>query len=215
MELLYIFVAPLVVILLGALLQPYWWRSARLTLPPGPPLRVPILGHLPNLFIERKSLHRYFAKLTHEYGPILFFRLGSMPMIVISSPQLAKEFLLTHDKTFSNRPTFTSATCMGGIEAHRAVMLLPYGEEWRDGRKLYSLQLFSTHRIHEFQSHIILCEIHHLISNNLQPVRNTTLVNLTNLFDKLLENIICSLLFTSQRFAEAMCVCICTCVHGE
>ena len=30
-----------------------------------------------------------------------------------------------------------------------------------------------------------------------------------------LENIICSLLFTSQRFAEAMCVCICTCVHGE
>ena len=196
---MYIFIAPLVVILLGALLQPYRRSNARSALPPGPPLRVPILGHLPNLFTKRRSLHRYFAKLTHEYGQILFFRLGSMPMIVISSPQLAKEFLLTHDKTFANRPTFTSAKCMGGIEAHRAVLLLPYGEEWRGGRKLYSLQLFSTHRIHEFQSHIILREIHHLISHKLLLLPNPPLaadgtvvtINLTECFQSLMENIIC------------------------
>ena len=188
---MYIFVA--VLVLLSAL---YWWRrsSASAVLPPGPPSFVPILGHLPKLLKAGDSVHRYLAGLAHTYGPIVFLRLGSAPTIIISTPQLAKEFLHTNDKTFADRPVFTCTSFLGASD--QQISLLPYGEAWRCCRKLYSLQLFSTHRIHAFQS-TISDEIHRLISHNLllnQPLgADDPLVNLTDCFDRLLENIICGI----------------------
>ena len=204
MESLYIFATTLGVLGVAGLLQLlYWWKKASLSvLPPGPPLFVPILGHLPNLLAAGKSLHRYLARLARKHGPILFLRLGSAPVIVISSPQLAKQILHTHDKTFANRPNFTSSKFLGGVDGHRSVTLLPHGEEWKAGRKLYSLELLSAQRIREYQSGTISHEIHHLISDKLlllqpllQPLweRGPALVNLTDCFDRLLENIICGI----------------------
>ena len=199
---MYIYVA-LLVVLWAAAAQLYWWRWS--ALPPGPPTFVPILGHLPNLVKAGEYLHRYFAGLAHTYGPIVFLRLGSTPTIIISSPQLAKEFLHTNDKTFADRPVFTCSKFLGGSEAQ--ISLLPYGEEWRCGRKLYSLQLFSAHRIHEFQS-TISDEIHHLISHNLLPLLLQLLdvddddavvvVNLTDCFRNLISNILCRIILQKR-----------------
>ena len=199
MESLYIFVALLVSLLAVAVAQLYWWRrSAMAALPPGPPSFVPILGHLPNIVQAGEYLHRYFAGLAHTYGPIVYLRLRTIGTIIISTPQLAKEFLHTHDTAFANHPIFTSSKFLGFFDA--TVTVLQYGEEWRCGRKLYSLQLFSAHRIHEFQS-TISDEIHHLISHNLllQPLgADDALVNLSDCFRNLLSNILCRIILQKR-----------------
>ena len=216
MEWLYILVASLGLLWLAIALSysHEWMRksggklvAAAAVLPPGPPVRVPIIGHLLSVSREAKSLHRYLAGLARTYGPIVFLRLGSVPTIVISSPQLAKEFLHTNDIAFADRPLFTSSAFLGGIEGRRSIALIPYGDEWKRGRKLYSLQLFSAHRIHEFQS-TISDEIHHLISHNLLPLLLQPLdvddddavvvVNLTDCFRNLLSNILCRIILQKR-----------------
>ena len=198
MESMYIYVA-LLVVLWAAAAQLYWWRWS--ALPPGPPTFVPILGHLPNLVKAGEYLHRYFAGLAHTYGPIVFLRLGSVPTIVVSSPELAKEFLHTHDIAFADRPLFSSSGFLGGIEGRRSIALIPYGDEWKQGWKLYGLQLFTSQRIQELLSDVVSHEIHNLITNKLlvpnqQPLAAAdggapVTVNLTQCFLSFMENIIC------------------------
>ena len=128
--------------------------------------------------------------LAHKYGAIISLLLGSTPLIIVSSPQLVREVLHTHHKTFANRPIFSSSQFLTSREGDKAIGMLPYGAEWRRGRKLYSAHLLSAPLIHEFQSNVISDEIQHLISNKLLTV-GTKLINLTDCFDKLLENITC------------------------
>ncbi|XVF43812.1 hypothetical protein PTKIN_Ptkin02bG0070700 [Pterospermum kingtungense] len=53
--------------------------------------------------------HHTFSKLAQKLGPIIYLRLGQVPTIVISSAQLARLILKTHDHVFSNRPQLVSA----------------------------------------------------------------------------------------------------------
>ncbi|KAE8694784.1 hypothetical protein F3Y22_tig00110773pilonHSYRG00032 [Hibiscus syriacus] len=46
-------------------------------------------------------------KLSTKYGPLMHIRLGSVPCVVASSPEMATKFLKTHD-LFSNRPITAS-----------------------------------------------------------------------------------------------------------
>ena len=70
--------------------------SARL--PPGP-YALPISGNLHQLVLPA---HRFFKALADKYGPILFLRLGSVPTVVVSSSDIAKLFLKTHDLIFAS-----------------------------------------------------------------------------------------------------------------
>ena len=47
-----------------------------------------MLGELP---------HRSLKDLSDAYGPILSLRFGSVPAVVVSSPDIAEHFLKTHD----------------------------------------------------------------------------------------------------------------------
>ncbi|KAL5810980.1 hypothetical protein ACOSQ4_027548 [Xanthoceras sorbifolium] len=68
-------------------------------LPPGPP-GLPLLGNLPFL---PPDLHRYFAKLSEIYGPIMKLQVSRKVCIVITSSSLAKQVLKDHDAIFANR----------------------------------------------------------------------------------------------------------------
>ncbi|KAK4833155.1 hypothetical protein QYF36_002192 [Acer negundo] len=98
-------------------------------LPPGPP-GLPLLGNLP--FLE-PDLHRYFAKLSEIYGPIIKLQLGRKLCVVISSPSTAKQVLKDYDAIFSNRdPTVAAkASTYGGDIAWS-----PNGPEWPKLRKI-------------------------------------------------------------------------------
>lgn len=70
-------------------------------LPPSPP-SWPIVGHLP-LLMGKKLPHQSMAELAHEYGDIYFLRLGSVPCIVVTSPEMAKVFLQSLDSIWASR----------------------------------------------------------------------------------------------------------------
>ncbi|KAL5810982.1 hypothetical protein ACOSQ4_027550 [Xanthoceras sorbifolium] len=93
-------------------------------LPPGPP-GLPLLGNL--LFLP-PDLHRYFAKLSEIYGPIMKLQVGRKICVVITSSSLAKQVLKDHDAIFANRdPTQQHSN----------------GPEWRKLRKIFIQELMS------------------------------------------------------------------------
>ncbi|KAK7412972.1 hypothetical protein VNO78_04769 [Psophocarpus tetragonolobus] len=78
-------------------------RSRKLRkLPPGPsPL--PIIG---NLNLVEQPIHRFFNRMSKEYGNIMSLWLGSRLAVVISSPSAYQECFTKHDITLANRLPF-------------------------------------------------------------------------------------------------------------
>ncbi|XP_057817265.1 cytochrome P450 750A1 [Cryptomeria japonica] len=131
-----------------------WWVLKRrnvvdakgLLLPPGPSPWLVIgnlhqLGDLP---------HRSLAELSKKYGALMFMRLGSIPALVVSSSQMAKQILTTHDLAFGNRPATASAKYVAYGEIDPG--LAPYGPYWRHMRKISVMQLLSAKRVDSFAS---------------------------------------------------------------
>ncbi|KAF6139587.1 hypothetical protein GIB67_033591 [Kingdonia uniflora] len=115
-------------------------------LPPSPP-RLPIIGNLHQL---GELAYRSFGDLSNKYGPVVFLYLGQAPAVVISSPELAIEVLKTQDLQFANRPFTTAAKALlyGCID----VGFAPYGEYWRQIRKICVVELLSIKRVQSFKS---------------------------------------------------------------
>ncbi|KAH7446030.1 hypothetical protein KP509_01G033700 [Ceratopteris richardii] len=74
-------------------------RYSRLSLPPGPPA-LPILGHFHKLSLDP---HKSLQSLSRTYGPLMFLKFGSVPVIVVSSPEMAKNSLQKQDQNFAWR----------------------------------------------------------------------------------------------------------------
>lgn len=134
----------LVFLLLGAL----WWiittsKRHRKVLPPGP-RGFPIIGSLPML---GNLPHRTLHQLAKQYGPIMSMRLGSVPTIVVSSPQAAELFLKTHDIHFANRPKFQAAEYMA--YGNKGITFTD-GPYWRNVRKFVVQELLAPSKINSF-----------------------------------------------------------------
>ncbi|KAJ7979239.1 Cytochrome P450 [Quillaja saponaria] len=114
-------------------------------LPPGPKAW-PIIGNL-NLIgpLPHQSLH----KLSQKFGPIMQLKFGSYRVVVASSAEMAKQFLKTNDHIFASRPQ----TAAGKYTAYNCkdVTWAPYGPYWRQGRKIYLTELFSSKRLESYQ----------------------------------------------------------------
>lgn len=76
----------------------------RKNLPPGP-RPWPIIGNF-NLIgsLPHQSLH----KLSQTYGKLMYLKFGSRAVVVASSPEMARQFLRTHDHIFGSRPSFAA-----------------------------------------------------------------------------------------------------------
>ncbi|KAL8490250.1 hypothetical protein ACS0TY_025962 [Phlomoides rotata] len=114
-------------------------------LPPGP-TALPILGHF---HLLGKNPHHNLHNLAQEYGPIMGMRFGFVPTVVVSSPAAAELILKTHDLSFASRPQSQVAKYIGYEQ--RNLIFLPYGADWRNLRKLCTLELLSSHKINQFR----------------------------------------------------------------
>ncbi|XP_077252932.1 cytochrome P450 71AU50-like [Tasmannia lanceolata] len=115
-------------------------------LPPGP-RGLPILGNLHRLGeLPHRDLHR----LSKDYGPIMYMRLGLFPAVLISSPEAAQEFLKTYDHVFASR----SVSGAGKYLAYnrKDIVFAEYGPYWRKARKFCTLELLSNLKIDSFKS---------------------------------------------------------------
>ncbi|KAL6627153.1 hypothetical protein ACP70R_030879 [Stipagrostis hirtigluma subsp. patula] len=113
-------------------------------LPPSPP-GLPLLGHLPLL----GSLpHRKLRSLAEEHGPVMLLRLGRVPTVVASSAAAAQEAMKTRDLAFASRPRARMAE---RLLYGRDMVFAPYGEHWRQARRVSVLHLLSPRRVASFR----------------------------------------------------------------
>ncbi|KAM0872857.1 hypothetical protein ACQ4PT_038443 [Festuca glaucescens] len=112
---------------------------------PGPPKQLPVLGNLLQL---GSRPHRYFQAVARKYGPVVQVQLGRVRMVVVASPEAAKEVLRTNDLHCCSRPNSPGARMLS--YNFLDVAFGPYSDYWREMRKLLVLELLSTRRVQSF-----------------------------------------------------------------
>ncbi|CAD6269659.1 unnamed protein product [Miscanthus lutarioriparius] len=129
----------------------FWWRTSLgsrshgLRLPPGP-WQLPIIRSIHHL---RGSLvHRALRDLSLRHGPLMFLKFGEVPVVVASTPDAAKVFMKTHDAIFATRPMTLNASVF--TKDGLGIVLAPYGDHWRQLRKICIMELLSARRVRSF-----------------------------------------------------------------
>ncbi|XP_026451039.1 cytochrome P450 71A1-like [Papaver somniferum] len=122
-------------------------RKTKLNLPPSPPNKLPILGHLLQL---GKVPHVNLQHLARKHGSLMLLYLGNVPTLVVSSAELVKQIFHTHDHVFASRPS--SYVAKKFSYNYKDFAFTPYGEYWKQMRKICVLQLLNAKRIHLFRS---------------------------------------------------------------
>ncbi|XP_043715566.1 cytochrome P450 71B10-like [Telopea speciosissima] len=177
----------------------------RTNLPPGP-LKLPIIGNLHQL---GELPHRSLWQLSKEYGPIMLLQLGRMPTLVVSSAEMAREIMKSHDLECCNRPDLMGSRRLSYNNLD--IAFAPYNDYWREMRKLCVLELFSVKRVHSFDS-IREERVASMISSISQSSSSTP-INLSEMLFTLNDDITCRIAFGKSykgrefdngRFEEAI-----------
>lgn len=103
----------LVLALLSALLtfiSSYFSKQkSQKNFPPGPK-PWPVIGNINLIAINPR---RSVESLSKKYGEIMLLKVGQLPVVVVSSPKMAKYFLKTNDAVFASRPSFAAGEHTG------------------------------------------------------------------------------------------------------
>ncbi|PWA42452.1 cytochrome P450-like protein [Artemisia annua] len=108
---------------------------------------IPIIGHL---YLLKKPLFKTLAKVSAKHGPIVFLRFGSRNVLLVSSPSTAEEIFTKNDVIFAIRPRWLYGKIFGCNYSHLA--WAPYGDHWRNLRRLATMEILSTQRLNEFHN---------------------------------------------------------------
>lgn len=120
-------------------------RKNGLRLPPGP-WQLPVIGSLHHLIGGLP--HRALQDLSRRHGPLMLLRFGANPVVVASTAEAAKEIMKTHDTAFCTRPLSSSVKALG--KRGLGIVFAPYGDHWRQMRKICFLELLSAKRVGSF-----------------------------------------------------------------
>jgi hypothetical protein len=124
-----------------------FWSGRKDGLPPSP-WTLPIIGNLHQL--GGGHHHRTLQALARRHGPLFRLRLGSVPAIVVSSASVAEAVLKTQDHVFCSRPPHYTA--LGTLYGCRDIAFSPYGEPWRQSRRIAVVHLLSVKRVGSFRA---------------------------------------------------------------
>lgn len=100
------------------------WRKA--PLPPGPK-PVPVIGNAHQLPKSLPWLHLYHW--SKEYGSVMHLRMGSQPLIILSTHQAACDLLNRRSTRYSDRPRMVMAAELVAKNMH--LLLRPYDERYK------------------------------------------------------------------------------------
>ncbi|XP_073039473.1 cytochrome P450 81Q32-like [Primulina eburnea] len=139
------FYALLPLFLLLALIFPSKSRNRKL--PPSPVPAFPVIGHL---HLLRPPMHRIYHKFSESLGPIFSLRFGNRLVVVVSSSTAAEECFTKNDIVLANRPRLIIGKYIG--YNYTGLTSCPYGEHWRNLRRLTTIEIFSSARLNVFQS---------------------------------------------------------------
>ncbi|CAA2974621.1 cytochrome P450 71A3-like [Olea europaea var. sylvestris] len=152
---------------------------------PSPP-KLPVIGNLHQLGLFP---HRALQALSKRYGPIMMLHLGSVPAVIVSSAEGAREIMKTHDLVFSNRPKVSIPDKI--VYGSKDIAFAPYGEHWRQVRSICVLHLLSFKRVQSFR-YIREEETDLMIQKIRQSSTSpTSVTNLSNLLVSVTNDTIC------------------------
>uniref|UniRef100_A0A7N0UAF2 Flavone synthase II n=1 Tax=Kalanchoe fedtschenkoi TaxID=63787 RepID=A0A7N0UAF2_KALFE len=165
-------------------------KSHRRRRPPGP-WGLPLIGHL---HLIGPVVHRAFQSLSARYGPIVHLRFGSVPVVLVSSPDLAREFLKSHEITFSSRK---HSLAIARLSYNSPFAFAPYGPYWKFIKRISTVDLLGTRSIGKFLP-IRRREVHRFLKVMKERADEAAPVNLTEEFLKLAYNIISQMMIGAR-----------------
>ncbi|CAM8976016.1 unnamed protein product [Rhodiola kirilowii] len=140
--------------------------------PPGPK-GYPIIG---NMKIMDQLTHRGLAKLAADYGGLVHLKMGQKHMLVVSTPDMAREILYLQDLVFANRP---ATVAISYLTYNRSDMAFGnYGPFWRQMRKICVMKVFSRKRAESWEAvgEEVEAAVHFIKRNTGSPVNLGDLV---------------------------------------
>ncbi|XP_010916488.1 cytochrome P450 71A1 [Elaeis guineensis] len=162
---------------------------------PSPP-RVPVIGNLHQL---GSLAHRSLQSLSEKYGPVMLFHFGRIPTVIVSSPQAAQEVMKTQDLAFASRPKSSMAD--GLLYNSHDVAFSPYGEYWRQVRRICVVHLLGLRRVQSYRL-VREEEVAAMIDDVRRAASSTQPVNLSKLISTLTYDIICRVAFGRKYHEE-------------
>jgi cytochrome P450 len=79
----------------------------------------------------------------------MHLKLGSVSVVVASSPEMAKQFLKTHDHIFASRPQHAAGKHIS--YDYSDLLWAPYGPYFRQARKIYMSEIFAPKRLESYE----------------------------------------------------------------
>ncbi|CAH9129140.1 unnamed protein product [Cuscuta epithymum] len=181
------------------LLRRIFSENKRPLLPPSPK-KLPIIGHLHHLLIGNSPPHHALHRLSGQYaggGGLMYLQLGSVPTLVVSSADAAREIFRDHDVVFSSRPPMYGGRKMSYNYAD--VSFSPYGEYWRQVRKVLVVHLLSAKRVQGFAA-VREAEVGRMIERIVESCHGTAAaVDLSEAALSLSNNVVCRVGFGKKR----------------
>ncbi|RCV30884.1 hypothetical protein SETIT_6G132000v2 [Setaria italica] len=125
-------------------------RDSRRRLPPGPWPSKPIIGDLLDLG-EPGQQHRTFQKLSERYGDLMCLRFGSVPHVIVSSPEALREVFHAGENgkkvdNIAGIPSLDVLTAWGH-DSHTIFALPSLDDKWRAVRKFAAAEMLAPRRI--------------------------------------------------------------------
>ncbi|MCO5584501.1 hypothetical protein L7F22_038429 [Adiantum nelumboides] len=120
----------------------------KLRLPPGP-VAVPVFGNW--LQVGDDLNHENLSQFAKKYGEIFLLRMGQRNLVVVSSPELAKEVLHTQGVEFGSRTrnvVFDIFTGKG-----QDMVFTVYGDHWRKMRRIMTVPFFTNKVVQQSRVH--------------------------------------------------------------
>ncbi|KAK9108272.1 hypothetical protein Syun_024283 [Stephania yunnanensis] len=130
------------------ILTRYYYKGTSLqtsNLPPSPP-KFPLLGNVHQI---GTLAHRSLRDLSKKYGPIMLLHFGRTPVVVVSSRDMVRDIIKNYDIIFANRPFTRGATTL--LYNCNDIAFAPYGEYWRNMRKICIMKLFTAKKVQSFK----------------------------------------------------------------
>ncbi|XP_021716766.1 trans-cinnamate 4-monooxygenase [Chenopodium quinoa] len=121
-------------------------KGRKFKLPPGP-IPVPIFGNW--LQVGDDLNHKNLTGLAKKFGDIFLLRMGQRNLVVVSSPELAKDVLHTQGVEFGSRTrnvVFDIFTGKG-----QDMVFTVYGEHWRKMRRIMTVPFFTNKVVQQYR----------------------------------------------------------------
>lgn len=178
-------------------------RPHRLNLPPTPPFCLPFIGHF---HLLKHPFHQTLQNLSRKYGHVMSLRFGSRLVVVVSSPSAVKECFTKNDIILANRPLLNTTKCLAYNQTTMGVS--PYGEHWRNLRRIGSYEIFSKNRLNFFlgiredEVKRLLCK---LCGNCYKLEDEFRVVELEPMLQDLTSNIVMRMVCGKKFYEEDYC----------